>query len=122
MRDALQSGVEIVDVAPHGILAAILDRSNARQRHDGRDRSAQHRLAEILFVVLRKRGDFSGEAFADLAGPGLKTRQALADVGEETALALFAIRRNVNTAFNLHSNALRNRVSYASQVAILIHG
>ena len=105
MRHGCQRGLQVVDVAPHRRLAAVADRAGADQRHRRCDGAAEHRGTEVVFVVFRKRRDLGGEELSALLRPRLEPVQALADIGEEAGLRLFAVAHYVDAAFSLFRDA-----------------
>ena len=74
------------------------------QRSDG---DAQHRGAEVLFVILGKILHFRLEhGGADRAG--FKASQAFIHVREKALLALLAVGRNIDSALHLLAHNLRD--------------
>src|SRR5215472_4557494 len=59
--ELLQGGLEVIEVSAHRLLSAVADGPGAHQRNHGRDRTAEHGVAEVLLIVLWKGRHLSGK-------------------------------------------------------------
>src|SRR5215471_4978586 len=107
----MERGFQILDIAHHSFLPAVDHRSGTHQRGDWRYRAAEHGLAHVLLVILWEGLHFSGEAREACSGPWLETVQPFPYVGEEAVFALFAVRRNIDPAFDLPAHTLRHGIA-----------
>ena len=117
MPGAFQGGLEVVDVTLQRLLAAICHRADADQRHHRHDGPADHRLLEVLGVVLGKGVDLGGKERPFHLRPRLEALQPLAHVEEEAGLGLLAVGHDVDAGFRLLAHALGNGAAHALVVA-----
>ena len=85
-----------------------MDRTGAHQRHHRRDRTARHRGAEVLFVVLRECRELGRERCAALLRPRLEAIQPFVDIGEETRLRLLAVAYDIDAGLGLPAHTVRH--------------
>ena len=112
--------LEIVDVALQRLEVAIADWTGAHQRHERQDRAAEHRILEVLRVVLREcRGLCLEEA--ELA-PRLRLEadHALAHVGKKARLGLLAVGDDIDAAVLLLLYDVHHRLADAFFIGIVV--
>src|SRR6185312_11373273 len=99
-------GLYVGDVGLEPGLALVFHRPGANHRNDRQDGAAHHRFLEVLRIIVREGGYLLLEQNELLAGPRLETFEALADVGEEPRLRIFAVGDDLDAARDLLAHAV----------------
>jgi hypothetical protein len=77
---------------------------------DRQDRSAHHRILEVLRVVLGKRGNLLRKQDELLGGARFEAVETLTDVGEESGLRELAVGDDLDAAFDLLAHTVGDRL------------